>query len=303
MKGKVIAVVGPTAVGKTAFSVALAKEFGGEIISCDSMQVYKGMNIGTAKVTEGEKEGIPHHLIDIVEPWENFSCAAYADMAKAKTDELIARGVLPVFCGGTGQYLDAVLTDNDFSAAGIDEALRARLNERDKEELWNELLKIDPQAAAATHMNNKKRVVRALETYYLTGVTKTEWDARSRLRERPYDALVIGLTASDREGLYSRIDGRVDRMMSSGLLEEVRSLDIPKGTTASEGIGYKEITAYLEGELSLEGAVEEIKRNSKHYAKRQLTWFRGKDYVRWIDTDTQGALAEARKMVTEFLKV
>lgn len=302
MKGKIIAVVGPTAVGKTALSVALAKEFGGEVISCDSMQVYKGMDIGTAKVTEAEKDGIPHHLIDIVEPCENFSCAVYAELAKGKADELISQGVLPVFCGGTGQYLDAVITDNDFSAAGIDEALRARLNEKDKEELWNELLKIDPHAAEATHMNNKKRVVRALETYYLTGVTKTEWDARSRLRERPYDALVIGLTASDREGLYARIDERVDRMMSAGLLDEVKELVIPEGTTASEGIGYKEIIAYLKGEISLLEAVEEIKRNSKHYAKRQLTWFRGKDYVKWIDTDTQDALTEAGKMVTEFLK-
>ena len=151
-------------------------------------------------------------------------------------------------------------------------------------------------------MNNKKRVVRALETYYLTGVTKTDWDRRSRLCERPYDALVIGLAASDREGLYRRIEERVDRMMENGLEAEVRRLCIPDGTTASEGIGYKEISAYLKGELSLEGAVEEIKRNSKRYAKRQLTWFRGKDYVRWIDTDTEDVLAVARRMVTEFLK-
>lgn len=302
MKGKLIAVVGPTAVGKTALSVALAKEFGGQIISCDSMQVYRGMDIGTAKVTREEASGVPHHMIDIVDPSENFSCAVYADMAKAKADELIAGGVLPVFCGGTGQYLDAVLTDNAFSAAGIDEALRARLNEREREELWNELSRIDPHAAEATHMNNKKRVIRALETYYLTGVTKTEWDRRSRLSERPYDALVIGLTASDREGLYRRIEARVDRMIADGLEEEVRSLRIPEGTTASEGIGYKEMIAYLDGAISLDGAVQEIKRNSKHYAKRQLTWFRGKDYVRWIDTDTQEVLEEARKTVTEFLK-
>lgn len=302
MKGKLIAVVGPTAVGKTALSVALAKEFGGEVISCDSMQVYCGMDIGTAKVTAEESAGVPHHMIDIVDPRENFSCAAYADMAKAKADELIAGGVLPVFCGGTGQYLDAVLTDNAFSAAGIDEALRARLNEREREDLWGELSRIDPDAAQATHMNNKKRVVRALETYYLTGVTKTEWDRRSRLCQRPYDALVIGLTASDREGLYRRIEARVDRMVDDGLTDEVRALCIPEGTTASEGIGYKEIAAYLRGDCTLEAATEEIKRNSKRYAKRQLTWFRGKDYVRWIDIDTQDAAETARKMVTEFLK-
>ncbi|MBQ8697292.1 MAG: tRNA (adenosine(37)-N6)-dimethylallyltransferase MiaA [Clostridia bacterium] len=302
MKGKVIAVVGPTAVGKTALSVALAKEFGGQIISCDSMQVYRGMDIGTAKVTVDEAQGVPHHMIDVVSPCDNFSCAVYADMAKAKTDELLSGGVLPIFCGGTGQYLAAGLTDNTFSAAGIDEGLRARLNEREKEDLWDELSLIDPEAAAATHMNNKKRVVRALETYYLTGVTKTEWDARSRLGERPYDALVIGLTVSDRESLYRRIERRVDLMMEKGLEAEVRSLCIPHGTTAAEGIGYKEMIAYIEGRCSLCEAVEEIKRNSKRYAKRQLTWFRGKDYVRFIDVDAEDVTGTARRMCEEFLK-
>lgn len=302
MKGKIIAVVGPTAVGKTALSVALAKEYGGEIISCDSMQVYRGMDIGTAKVTSEEMCGVPHYMIDVVSPAENFSCAVYADMAKAKTEELLSRRVLPVFCGGTGQYLDAVLTDNTFSAAGIDESLRAELNLRDAEELWKELGHIDPDAAAATHMNNKKRVVRALETYYLTGITKTEWDARSRLCERPYDALVIGLGVSDREALYRRIERRVDIMIERGLENEVRALTIPAGTTASEGIGYKEMIAYLEGRCTIEMAIEDIKRNSKRYAKRQLTWFRGKDYVSWIDVDTEDAWAKARQMCEEFLK-
>ncbi len=304
MKPKIVAVVGPTASGKSSLAIDLAIRFGGEIISCDSMQVYKSMNIGTAKVSEEEKRGVVHHLIDVVSTCESFSCARYADMAKQTVDTLCERGVLPIFCGGTGQYLDAVLTDNVFSDAGVDEELRASLMERDTNELYDELKAKDPVAADTIHPNNKKRVVRALETYYLTGVPKSEWDRRSRQRQSPYDSLIIGLCASDRSKLYARIDSRVDDMMACGLLDEVRSLKLSPDTTAGAAIGYKELCEYLRGNQSLDEAVEQIKRASRRYAKRQMTWFKSNEHIKWLDIDAYSADAlheRAAELVCEFL--
>lgn len=284
---KVAAVVGPTASGKTALAVELAKRLGGEIISCDSMQIYEKMDIGTAKVTEEEKCGMPHHLISFVPPCESFSCAEYASLAREKISEISARGKLPIFCGGTGLYLDSVLNVGDLSEAGRDEGYREALMKKSPGELYGELLRVDPEAAKKTHENNVKRVIRALEIYHVTGITKTEWDERSRAAESPYGAVMIGLDFKSRETLYERINARVDIMLSLGLLSEVRALDCKefRDGTASEGIGYKELLAFIDGRVTLSEATEEIKKNSRNYAKRQLTWFRRNRAVNWIYPD------------------
>ena len=287
-KVKVIAVVGPTASGKTALSVEIAKRYGGEVISCDSMQIYRGMDIGTAKVAAEEMRGVPHHLIDIASPEEEFSCADYASMAKAAIKDIASRGKLPVFCGGTGLYLDSVLKNTEFSAAGKDDEYRERLEREFTPEALHRLLReADPESAAAIHPNNVKRVIRALEIFHVTGRRKSEWDAESRLAEPPYESVILGLNYRLRETLYSRIDRRVDIMMDGGLTDEVRRLDTPefRGSTASQGIGYKEILSYLDGRCSLDGAVELIKQYSRNYAKRQLTWFGKNKDIKWIYPD------------------
>jgi len=292
MKPKIAAVVGPTASGKTALSIALAKQFDGEIISCDSMQIYRGMDIGTAKPTPDEMCGIPHHMIDILEPSESFSAAEYAPRAKSAVADILSRGKLPIFCGGTGLYLDAVLTDNDYADVETDPELRAALladADRDgPHALWERLRAVDPHAAAATHENNVKRVARALEIYLASGITKTEWDAKSRLREPPYDAVILALDW-EREELYRRIDLRVDGMMEAGLPDEVRTLlesgRLTRNSSAAQAIGYKEFIDYFDGHITLAEAADQIKLASRRYAKRQLTWFRRNPAVNWIKPD------------------
>lgn len=287
-KIKVVAVVGPTASGKTALSVELARRYGGEVISCDSMQIYKSMDIGTAKVTADEMRGIPHHLINVVSPTEEFSCVEYAAAAKRTIEDISSRGKVPVFCGGTGLYLDSVLKNTEFSAAGKDEEYRAYLErECSPETLHRMLREIDPESAASVHPNNVKRVIRALEIYRVTGKTKTEWDAISQTGESPYDSVIIGLNYSSRDTLYSRIDLRVDIMMADGLVEEVRRLDTPefRASTASQAIGYKEILSFFDGKCTQEEAVDAIKQYSRNYAKRQLTWFNKNKDVNWIYPD------------------
>lgn len=294
----VLAVVGATASGKTSLSIALAKALGGEIISCDSMQIYRGMDIGTAKPTMEEREGIVHHLIDIIEPSESFSVADYAPLAKAAIEDITSRGKLPIFCGGTGLYLDAVLTANEYSEAGSDPALREELTKAAEEKgalaLWERLKSEDPVSAEAIHPNNLKRVIRALEIKLLTGVAKSEWDRRSRLAPSPYNALVLGLSYPDRAVLYDRVDKRVDIMMEQGLVEEVKELvssgRLPRLLTAAQAIGYKEILSYLDGESSLEEAVETLKTATRRYAKRQITWFGSKAYV--TPVEVTGAISE-----------
>ncbi len=290
-KPRVAAIVGPTASGKTALAIALAKKFDGEVISCDSMQIYKGMDIGTAKPTVAEMDGIPHHMIDIIEPSEAFSAADYAPLAKAAADDIISRGKLPIFCGGTGLYLDAVLTANSYAETETSPTLRAELisdAERNGiDAMWERLNAVDPDAAAATHKNNVKRVIRALEIYLTSGVTKTEWDKRSRLNPTPYDSKIIALDR-EREELYRRIDLRVDIMMEMGLENEVRTLidsgRLPRKSTAAQAIGYKEFIAYFENEIPLDTAVDMIKQSSRRYAKRQLTWFKRDKNVNWINS-------------------
>ena len=274
MKKRVLAISGPTAVGKTALSLAVARELDGEIISCDSMQIYKGMDVGTAKPTREELSLVRHHMIDVVSPSVNFSCADYKKMATEALDDVISRGKLPIFCGGTGLYLESVLYNGGFSEAPGDKDLRERLSMNSPEENWKRLVEIDPDAAAKTHMNNHVRVIRALEIYDLTGITKTEWDARSKQKESGYDPRIIVLFASDREMLYDRINKRVDLMVEAGLEKEVRELMLDTGSTAGQGIGYKEMAEYISGRCTLDEAVDKIKQASRNYAKRQQTWWR-----------------------------
>lgn len=272
-KIKIAAIVGPTAGGKTALAVEVAKRAGGEIICCDSMQIYEKMKIGSAAPTEEEKQGIPHHLFDFVPIERNFSAADYVPLARRKIEEISARGKLPILCGGTGLYLESLMYQSDYSPS-VDPKIREELNKKNEDELYEMLLKYDPVSAENIHKNNKKRVIRALEIYLGTGKTKTEWDALSRSREAIYDARVFVLSYRDRETLYNRIDRRVDLMFEAGLLDEVRSINFPENSTAGEAIGYKELRGYLAGEATLEEASADIKQATRRYAKRQITWFK-----------------------------
>ena len=293
MKTKIAAIVGPTASGKTSLSIELAKELNGEIISCDSMQVYKYMNIGTAKPDTEEMAGIVHHLIDIIEPDKEFSCADYSVLAKEKISEITAKGKFPVFCGGTGLYIDNVINNTSFSEAGRNEEYRRELEEElslfGAIFLHHKLSECDPEAAENIHPNNTKRVIRALEIYHSTGINKSEWDKRSREVESPYDARIICLDFKDRNILYERIDKRVDIMLDMGLVDEVRGIvygkNISLSATAVQGIGYKEIIDHLRGICSLDEAVERIKQGTRNYAKRQLTWFRRNKNAHFIYVD------------------
>ncbi|MGF2615747.1 tRNA (adenosine(37)-N6)-dimethylallyltransferase MiaA [Rossellomorea vietnamensis] len=286
-KEKLVVLIGPTAVGKTASSIHLAKRFNGEIISGDSMQIYKSMDIGTAKITEEEMEGIPHHLIDIKEPQESFSAAEFQELVREKISEIHSRGKLPLIVGGTGLYIQSVIYDYQFTDTPGDEEYRVNLereaNELGNQEVHRRLELVDPRAAANIHPNNIRRVIRALEIYHCTGKTMSEYQENQQ-KELLYDVSLIGLTM-DRELLYSRIDRRVDSMIEQGLIQEVKSLfdEGLKNAQSIQAIGYKEIYEFLEGKVSLEDAVENLKQNSRRYAKRQLTWFRNKMDVEWFD--------------------
>ena len=288
---RILSIVGPTASGKSALALAIAERCGGEIISCDSMQVYRGMDIGTAKPSADERARVAHHLIDVVDPHEPFSCADYVPLAVRAIEESAKRGKLPIVCGGTGLYLDALLRKNDFlpdtSSEAVREELYAYAEAHGAESLWHELMLVDPESAEATHPNNVKRVVRALEIYRVSGRTKTELDMATREGGDRYDATVIGLKFSKRDVLYGRTDARVDAMLVSGLEDETRALMeagvFEKNATAAQAIGYKELLGYLRGEETLEAATESLKTATRRYAKRQMTWFGAKEYVKWID--------------------
>ncbi len=307
---RLLCVVGPTASGKSALAVSLAKRLGGEVVSCDSMQVYRRMNIGTAKPTREETEGVAHHLIDVAEPSRSFSCAEYVSLAADAIEEITARGALPILCGGTGLYLDSLLRGG-FSEAEANPQIRERLfaiaQEQGNAALHRMLEAVDPESAAAIHENNVKRVVRALEIFESTGIPKSESDRRSREMEGPYDAIVIGLRYPNRELLYRRIETRVERMMADGLLEETRGLlaegIFSENSTAAQAIGYKELLGYLAGEQSLEAAVEELKTATRRYAKRQMTWFGAKPYVHWIDMACGEQIRPSDEILNEALSV
>ena len=292
-KIKILCIVGPTASGKSSLALELAKDLGGEIISCDSMQIYRRMDIGTAKPTVEEMAQIKHHMIDVADPDESFSCADYVKLADAAIRDCAKRGKLPIVCGGTGLYLDALLRGADFEETAGDEKIREELLAFAEREgahaLHEELCRIDPESAAAIHENNVKRVVRAIEIYRVCGVPKSELDRRSQLVGDRFDATVIGLRYANREKLYSRIEKRVDIMMSEGLLTETKTLlsegVFEKNNTAAQAIGYKELLSHIAGNEALDEAVERLKTATRRYAKRQMTWFSAKPYVSWIDAD------------------
>lgn len=289
IKEPLIILTGPTAVGKTALSVSLAKAIGGEIISADSMQVYRHMDIGSAKVTREEMGGVPHHLIDVLEPTEEFNVVLFQQMARKAAAEILGRGHIPIVVGGTGFYIQALLYDIDFTENDEDTALRRSLEELAKREgpeaLYERLRAVDPESCESIHAHNVKRVIRAIEFYEKTGKKISAHNREQRQNGPSYRSAYFVLN-DDRDTVYQRIDARVDLMMELGLVEEVRALQAlgcHRGMVSMQGLGYKEILAYLEGEISLEEAVYLIKRDTRHFAKRQLTWFRREKEVIWVE--------------------
>ena len=291
MKKPLVVLTGPTAVGKTKLSIALAKALGGEIISADSMQVYKHMDIGSAKITEKEMDGVPHHLIDVLSPFEEFHIVRFQELAKKAVEDIYSRGRIPVFVGGTGFYIQAVTKDIDFTEGEEDKEYREELSrlaaEKGNEFLHEMLRNIDPKSAEEIHANNVKRVIRALEFYKENGFPISQHNEEQKQNETPYNLAYFVLNAP-RELLYERIDRRVDEMMENGLMEEVQKLKdmgCRRDMTSMQGLGYKEILSFLEGEVPLEEAVRILKRDTRHFAKRQLTWFRRESDVIWLDKD------------------
>lgn len=290
-----IILAGPTAVGKTSLSIRLAKETGGEIISADSMQVYRHMDIGSAKITKEEMEGVPHYLVNVLEPEEEFNVVRFQQMAKEAAERIWKKGKIPLVVGGTGFYIQALLYDIDFTENDGDESYRRQLerkasDEEGASELYEILKTVDPKAAQEIHPRNIKRIIRALEFYHQTGKKISEHNETQRQRESPYNYAYFVLT-DERSRLYERIDRRVDLMMEQGLLDEVRYLKergVRKDSTAMQGLGYKELYAYLEGEYPLDEAVRIIKRDTRHFAKRQLTWFKRERDVIWADKSVIG---------------
>ena len=306
-KHPVLAVVGPTATGKTALGVALAEQFGGEIISADSMQIYKGLDVGTAKVTPEETHGIPHHAVDLLEPDQTFSVADFTALAGTLETDLSARGKLPILVGGTGLYVQSFLYGVRFTAEkapdGLREQLAAELAEKGPAALYEELKQVDPEAAAAIHPNNQVRVLRALEHYHATGKRLSEQKADSLPPERPYRSLVLGLDFPERAALYRRIDLRVDKMLEAGLLAEAEYVwrNREAFRTAAQAIGYKEFFPYFEQTAALDACTEKLKQASRNYAKRQLTWFRHMDGVTWLDAGAADVRQTALRLTQDFL--
>lgn len=298
--------IGPTAVGKTKMSIELAKRLDAEIISGDSMQIYRGMDIGTAKITPAEMQGIPHHLIDIKDPEDSFSVAEFQQLVRPLIREITRRRKLPMIVGGTGLYIQSVLYDYQFTDAPSDEGYRQKLRkfveENGEMALFHMLKAVDEESAARIHPRNVRRVIRALEIYHCTGKTMSEWQ-KTQTPELLYDAAIIGLTM-EREQLYRRINERVEQMIANGLLDEVKAL-YDRGLRdcqSIQAIGYKELYAYFVGAISLEEAIEQLKQNSRRYAKRQLTWFRNKLPVRWFDMTDSKKFDETRDEILQYIE-
>ncbi len=308
MPPRIVCVVGPTASGKTKMGVELAKAFHGEVVSVDSMQIYRGMTIGTAAPTAEEMDGVPHHMIAVADPGESWSVARFTEAADACIREILSRDKLPILVGGTGLYLDALVRGNTFAPGSqngeIRRQLQARLEKEGAAVLLEELRAIDPAAAERLHVRDEKRILRALEVWQETGVTITEHNRRTQLLPPKYDAVYIGLDFEDREDLRARIDRRVDQMVQQGLLQEVRALldsGIPRNATALQAIGYKQFLAVEEGTASVEEAVEEVKLRSRQYAKRQLTWLRRNHEIHWIRWGKEPDFPRALQIATETL--
>ena len=303
----IICIAGPTASGKTALAVELAKELGGEVVSCDSMQVYRRMNIGTAKPTPEEMQGIPHHMLDVAEPWEDFSVSRYCELATPIVEDILSRGKTAIIAGGTGLYMDSLIQGNAFApfpSTGVRERLEAQADAEGMEAMLAWLRSLDPDSAARLHLSDRKRILRALEVYLETGETITAHNRRTQALPPRFRPLWLGLDFADRGELYRRIDLRVEEMLRQGLLEEIRELlasGIPPKCTAMQAIGYKEFVEALQGSLPVEQAVEEVKKSSRHYAKRQLTWFRRNKALHWLTRgpDSPEILEAARQILRE----
>ncbi len=289
-KMPLLVVAGPTASGKTALGIALAKEYDGEVISADSMQIYKGLDVATAKPTLDEMDGIPHHLISIVDMNTKFSVADYVALAKEKIDEVISRGKLPILVGGTGLYINSLIDNVSFDNAETDGSIRQSLTEEMEKQgvevLYERLKQIDPETAEIVPVQNTIRIIRALEIYELTGTKFSEYKKMNKGNDSPYNLCMIGLNYQDREKLYDRINLRVSIMVENGMLEECKEVfDNEKLGTAYQAIGYKELVPYFQGNTDLETCLDKIRLNSRRYAKRQLTWFRRDDRINWIYMD------------------
>lgn len=306
----IICIAGPTASGKTALAATLAKELNGEVVSCDSMQVYRHMDIGTAKPTLEEMQGIPHHMIDVAEPWEDFSVSRYCEMAAPIVDDILSRGKTAVIAGGTGLYMDALIRGNAFApfpATGVRERLEAQADAEGMEAMLSRLRAVDPDAARRLHLSDRKRILRALEVYLETGETITEHNRKTQAVPPRYSPLWLGLDFARRGELYRRIDLRVGLMLEQGLVEEIRGLladGIPERATAMQAIGYKEFVDALDGRCTIEEAADQVRQSSRRYAKRQLTWFRRNKAIHWLIRDTgdtgREILENARRIVSDF---
>lgn len=283
-KTKIICVVGATASGKTDLAVKLAKAVDGEIISADSMQVYKNMPIATAVATKEEQDGVPHHLVEFLDTDQTFSVADFVERARVLIDEITARSRVPIVAGGTGLFVDSLVKNINFSEVGSNAEIRNELAEKSNEELYEKLLELDSKSAQDIHPNNRKRVIRALELC-MSGTSKTEQNENSMLIDSPYDALYIGIGYKDRQKLYDRINKRVDLMLDAGLENEARQMLGKQGLTARQAIGHKELQPYIDGKITLDEAVEGLKRETRRYAKRQLTWFRRNENINWLYAD------------------
>ncbi len=306
----IICIAGPTASGKTALAVALAKEINGEVISCDSMQVYKGMDIGTAKPTPQEMQGIPHYMLSVAQPDEDFSVSRYCEMASPILDDILSRGKTAIVCGGTGLYMDSLIRGNTFApfpSTGVRETLEDAADREGIEKLLCQLQAIDPASAARLHPSDRKRIIRALEVYLETGETITEHNRRTQAIPPKYHPLWLGLDFAQRSELYLRIDKRVEKMLEMGLIEEIQALlasGIPPKCTAMQAIGYKEFVNALNGQGNMDYAADEVRKSSRHYAKRQLTWFRRNDAIHWLirspGLGDEEIFACARQVLREF---
>lgn len=301
MDNKIIVVAGPTASGKTALGIEIAKAVNGEIISADSMQVYKGMPIAAACPTAEEKSQIPHHLVEFLDADENFSVALWCDLARKKINEMIQRGKTPVIVGGTGLFIDSLVDNIIFEDVSIDFKLRENLMKRDNRSLYDELMLLDSNSAKDIHINNKKRIVRALELYY-SGTSKSQQNVHSRQKKSPYDVLYFFLNYKDRQLLYDRINTRVDKMVADGLEQEAEKFLNQESSTAAQAIGHKELIPYFNGEVSFDVAVDRLKQKTRNYAKRQITWFKRRKDAVVIEPDVTGteiAVNQAKDFINE----
>lgn len=306
----IICIAGPTASGKTALAVELAKIFQGEVVSCDSMQVYRAMDIGTAKPTMAERQGIVHHMIDVAEPEEDFSVSRYCAMASPIVDRILAQGKTAIIAGGTGLYMDSLIRGNTFApfpSTGVRQQLEETASKVGMEEMLRRLEAIDPESAARLHLADRKRILRALEVYYETGETITAHNRKTQALPPKYHPLWLGLDFDPRQALYDRIDQRVGLMLEQGLMEEIQSLlstGISPSCTAMQAIGYKEFVAALAGQETIQQAADQVRQSSRRYAKRQLTWFRRNKNIHWLirrsGTGSEEILSQARQIICDF---